>query len=73
MKSKGSRCFLPWAEGDFGVSLSRALCTAEMSELEIIKFIPLSAAAGTGGEQEWKLMGQKVTNHHRRSVTHLCV
>lgn len=36
MKSKGSRCFLPWAEGAFGVSPSGALCTAEMSELEII-------------------------------------
>lgn len=36
MKSKGSRYFLPWAEGAFGVSPSRAVCRAEMSELEII-------------------------------------
>lgn len=36
VKSKGSRRFLPWAEGALGVSPSGALCTAEMSELEII-------------------------------------
>lgn len=36
MKSKGSRYFLLWAEGAFGVSPSRAACMAEMSELEII-------------------------------------
>lgn len=36
VKSKVSRCFLPWVEGAFGVSLRRALCMAEMPELEIM-------------------------------------
>lgn len=38
VKFRGSRRFLPWAEDAFGVSLSRTLRMAEMSELEIISF-----------------------------------